>query len=94
MKGKVETRCPILKIQLFPEKVLPLKFCTIIYWFDAVNGVWSQSFAYNYFSGLSNAQFTCLMLNLFDYIFKQGNAFLLTGNETTEQDKNNKIIPK
>ena len=33
--------------------------------------------------------------DLFDHIFKQGNAFLvITGNKTAEQDKNNKISPK
>ena len=35
------------------------------------------------------------MLNLFDHIFKQGTVFLvITDNETTEQDKNDKISPK
>ena len=34
------------------------------------------------------------MLNLLDYIFEQGKVFLvITGNKTTEQDKNNKISP-
>ena len=36
----------------------------------------------------------CCMLNLFDHIFKQGSVLLvITGIETTEQDKNNKIGP-
>ena len=34
------------------------------------------------------------MLKLFEHIFKQENVFLIiTGSQTTEQDKNNKIIP-
>ena len=81
------------------KKIFPFKVKTIIdwfwLWFNAVNGVLSQNFAYNYFSGLPNTQFTCWMLNLFDHIFKQGNVFLvITGNKTTEQDKNNKISLK
>ena len=35
------------------------------------------------------------MMNLFDHIFKQGNVFLaISVNETTEQDKKDKISPK
>ena len=79
MTRKIETRCPILEFNFFWKKTLPLKFCTLYYWFwfDAVNGVLSQSFAYNYCSGLSNTQFTCWMLNSFDHIYKQETFFLL-----------------
>ena len=42
-----------------------------------------------------SVQHPIYMVNLFDHIFKQGKVFLvITVNETTEQDKNNKIRPK
>ena len=46
-------------------------------------------------TNIFNIQIACSMLNLFDHIFKHGDVFIvIDGNETTEQDKNNKISPK
>ena len=84
MKRKIKTRCLILEIQLFPEIKL---FIDFDFHMMQLMEFWVKVLLIIIFSGLSNAQFTCWIVNLIDHIFKQGSDFLvITDNNTTRQD--------